>query len=57
MARYGFSEQAPLPFVALGIGIGFGLWLSLIFVTRHPIAVEIARLAPFARGLFKATDG
>jgi O-antigen/teichoic acid export membrane protein len=57
MARYGFSEQAPLPFVALGIGIGFGLWFSLIFLTRHPIAVEIARLTPLGRGVFKATDG
>jgi O-antigen/teichoic acid export membrane protein len=49
MARYGFSERAPLPLVVLGIVVGVAVWLCLIFATRHPLAAEIARLAPFGR--------
>jgi O-antigen/teichoic acid export membrane protein len=57
MARYGFSERAPLPLVTLGIAMGLGIWVCLIFVTRHPLSAEIARLAPFRRSVPEAADG
>jgi len=56
MARYGFSEHAPLAFVALAVCAGAAVWLGLIFATRHPLAAEIARLAPFGRGVLKTKD-
>jgi O-antigen/teichoic acid export membrane protein len=57
MASYGFSERAPLLLVTLGIVTGFGVWVCLIFVTRHPLATELARLARFGRSVPEAVDG